>query len=79
MLEIYSQPDVRAYAIASALGAAIETVLTCDDISKEVGERLTGLLSLARAEALRLSDDLDPMAVDIAPRGSSSAAPGVRS
>ncbi|MFK5599075.1 hypothetical protein ACFZ8E_19045 [Methylobacterium sp. HMF5984] len=68
MLDIYMLPDVRLYAISNVLGAAIETILTSDDIPAGLGDRLTGMLSLARAEAIRLSDELDPTVVTITPR-----------
>ncbi|GJD46804.1 hypothetical protein AFCDBAGC_4688 [Methylobacterium cerastii] len=68
MLEIYTLPDVRLYAISNILGAALETILTSEEIPAELGGRLTGLISVARAEAIRLSDELDPTAVTILPR-----------
>ncbi|TXN10703.1 hypothetical protein FV219_06055 [Methylobacterium sp. WL122] len=67
MLDIYRLPDVRLYAISNVLGAAIETILTSGDIPAGLGDRLTGLLSIARADVIRLSDELDPTVVTITP------------
>lgn len=67
--DYFSQPYLRAGWIGDTLEAVVDTMSTCDDISTEIANKLIGMIYLARGDAMRLSNELDPVFVTIERRG----------